>query len=91
MYQYLVKVQYKYQVKNGEWSRIASVDQFKTIAEARKALKDLIAKRNGGKRTETTHIANGIGISMEYDDDLRVEHWKIQKRKVTPWEMVDEA
>lgn len=68
---------------------------FKTLEEA-KQCKDLILEKE--KRymgNNYTYAVNGIGITIEYDDEtkmnLRLKNIKIRKRLVTKWEDVKEA
>jgi hypothetical protein len=94
MFHYSVLVQCKYQEKQNEWTQITTPWTCTTLAEAKKALKDFLKKRNGGARTERATVGS-IGILCEIDeetaDELTVVHWKIKRRKVTPWELLEEA
>lgn len=98
--QYLVSVQKKYQEKSGEWYNLARLvggigkTYFRTLECAKSALEKYIADNNNGARTETTKCGS-IGIDFVLDEETaneqRVIHWKIEKRLVTPFELVEEA
>lgn len=98
--QYLVCVQQKHQVKNGEYYnlRLVAGDSnffrkryYNDLGEAMRVLQRYIAQQNRGERTETT-VVNGFGIDMVIDaetaKDMAVVDWYIQEREVTPWREV---
>ena len=99
--QYLVKVQQKWQAKEGnnEYWNLARLmgginkTFYTSLETAMIDLKKYVEDCNRGARTERT-VVNGIGIDFVVDaesaaDDVVVD-WKIQVREVTPWETVAE-
>ena len=93
--QYLVQYQNKFMEKEGRWYNAVWLHSgckkryADTIEEAKmylqKAIDDGIRKAT---KTQCQHIANGIGISTEPDEDMLVTKTMIRKRYVTEWEEV---
>lgn len=93
--QYQVLFQRGYEEKEGRWLNggmcYMSKDHFDTLEEAIKC-RDTILEKERCIGRNFTYDVNGIGITVEYDDNIREElklkNIKIRKRLVSKWEEV---
>lgn len=93
--QYQVIFQRGYEEKEGRWLNggmcYGYSRNFSTLEEAIKC-RDEILKKETRKDKNYTYQVNGIGITIEYDnnirEDLKLKRIKIRKRLVSEWEEV---
>lgn len=95
--QYEVLFQRECEEKENRWLNGGALytmkGTFNTLDEAIKCRDLILAKEKRYMGNSYTQSVNGIGITIEYDDEtamkLRLKNIKIRRRKVTQWEDIE--